>query len=109
MIALFWDRNWLIFAPSGGVEAGRITFEVLKRHFRYFGPFPESYLAAGEKVVEILIQIMEEAPERTPFSMASSKEIAPEDRDFVCRIMKLDLTERPSARELLRDPWFVER
>jgi serine/threonine protein kinase len=34
-------------------------------------------------------------------------EITKEGRDFICRIMKLDPRDRPSARELLQDEWFT--
>jgi hypothetical protein len=51
---------------------------------------------------------MDATPKLTPFSMASSGEIEEGDRDFVCRIMKLNANARPSARDLLQDKWFEE-
>ncbi|MCJ1256961.1 hypothetical protein MMC24_004786 [Lignoscripta atroalba] len=108
LISLLWEDNWFIFAPSGGTEAHRIVFEVLKRQHQYFGPFPETYLAASEQAVTLLIEAMEATLKLTPFSMACSDEISKDDRDFVCRIMKLDASERPSASDLLQDKWFME-
>lgn len=41
-----------------------------------------------------------------PFAQAVDKELSKEDRAFICRIMKLDPRERPTARELLEVPWL---
>jgi hypothetical protein len=41
-----------------------------------------------------------------PFAKAKDKELAKEDRTFVSRIMRMDPRDRPTAKELLRDPWL---
>ena len=41
-----------------------------------------------------------------PFAKAEDKELAEEDRKFICRVMKLDPRDRTTAKELLQDPWF---
>jgi casein kinase II subunit alpha len=41
-----------------------------------------------------------------PFAKAEDKELAEEDRTFICKIMKLDPRDKPTARELLQDPWL---
>lgn len=51
---------------------------------------------------------MNSVKKRTPFKMASSKEIAKEDREFICKLMQLDPRDRPSAKVLLQDPWVTE-
>ena len=43
---------------------------------------------------------------RKPFSMAEDAELTVEDRNFICKIMKMDPRERPTAKELLDDQWF---
>ena len=40
--------------------------------------------------------------------MASSEEIAKEDREFISKLMQLDPRDRPSAKVLLQDPWLAE-
>ena len=40
--------------------------------------------------------------------MAEDKELAEEDRTFICKIMKLDPRDRPTAKELLQDPWLKD-
>lgn len=40
------------------------------------------------------------------FSEAEDKELAEEDRTFICKIMKLDPRDRPAVNELLQDPWL---
>jgi hypothetical protein len=41
------------------------------------------------------------------FLRISELEIPKEDKEFILRIIKLDLRNRPSARELLPDKWFA--
>ena len=60
----------------------------------------------NDDMLGLLTIIMKEVPKRTPFSRASSAEIEKEDRDFICKIMKLDPRDRPSAKELLQDEWL---
>ena len=45
--------------------------------------------------------------ERKLFQYASFTEISNEDRSFICRMMKLDPRDRPTASELLQDEWFA--
>ena len=42
------------------------------------------------------------------FSRVSETELPSGDRDFICSIMKMDPRDRPTAKELLKDPWFDE-
>ena len=65
-------------------------------------------MAASEKALKLLIEAINATPKLTPFSMASSDEIVKDDRGFICRIMKLDARERPSAKDLLGEKWFRE-
>ncbi|KAG4435377.1 hypothetical protein IFR05_009120 [Cadophora sp. M221] len=43
-----------------------------------------------------------------PFRYLREREICDSDKDFVLRIMELDPRDRPTAEELLQDPWFTE-
>ena len=40
--------------------------------------------------------------------MASSQEIAKEDREFISKLMQLDPRDRPSAKVLLQDEWLTK-
>ena len=42
------------------------------------------------------------------FDQCKDEEFPPSDRQFICRIMKVDPRDRPTARELLQDPWLDE-
>ena len=53
-----------------------------------------------------VMNYLEENEPRKPFSMAVDPELTKEDREFICKIMKLDPRDRPTAGELLRDEWF---
>lgn len=47
-------------------------------------------------------------PPAKPFARASAREIAPADKEFMLKVMKLDPRDRPTAEELLADVWFTE-
>lgn len=87
---------------------------ILMQHFKYFGPFLPKFseLFGGgeaEKELDMVIQyVFDNVPEseRKPFSLVSASEVSREDRDFVCKIMKLDPRDSPTARELLHNKWF---
>jgi hypothetical protein len=42
----------------------------------------------------------------TPFYRTTEREVIKKDNDFVCKIMKLDWRDRPTAKELLEDEWW---
>jgi serine/threonine protein kinase len=42
-----------------------------------------------------------------PFGRIGEREISKEDKAFVLKIMKLDPGDRPTAKELLQDEWFI--
>ncbi|KAL9130511.1 MAG: hypothetical protein Q9217_001331 [Psora testacea] len=58
--------------------------------------------------LDTLTVITESIEKRTPFKMASSQEIAKEDREFISKLMQLDPRDRPSAKVLLQDAWLTE-
>ncbi|KAL2038396.1 hypothetical protein N7G274_008735 [Stereocaulon virgatum] len=83
--------------------------EVLRRQDECFGPFPLSYTSlADDDRLDTLTVITESVEKRTPFEMASSQEIAKEDREFISKLMQLDPRDRPSAKVLLQDAWITE-
>jgi casein kinase II subunit alpha len=49
---------------------------------------------------------VEEQNLRKPFSLVEDKEVTQEDKDFICRTMQLDPSDRLIADELLADRWF---
>lgn len=84
--------------------------EVLKRQFQYFGPFPTRYedISSPETVTAILY-LMHKIPQSqtTPFSRTTEREVCYEDKKFTEKIMILGWRDRPSAKDLLEDEWFV--
>ena len=99
-----------MFKPSN-IDPTDSTYpiEVLKRHDQFFGPFPLSYTSlADDDRLDTLTIITRLVERRTPFEMASSREIAKEDREFISKLMQLDPRDRPSAEMLLQDAWLTE-
>jgi hypothetical protein len=84
---------------------------VLKRQFRYFGPFPAKYeeISSPETVAAILY-LMQEIPksQTTPFHRTTEKEVCKKDNEFISKILMMDWRDRPTAKELLDDVWFTE-
>ena len=110
LMSLVYGANWHIFRPPK-IDPADSTYavEVFRRHDQYFGPFPLSYTTlADDDRLETLTIITKSTEKRKPFKMASSKEISKEDREFICKLMKLDPRDRPSAKLLLQDVWFKE-
>ena len=108
LISLIWGENWHIFKPSNiDPTDSAYSIEVLRRQDKYFGPFPLSYISlADDDRLDTLTIITKSVEERTPFKMASSQEIAKEDREFISKLMRLDPRDRPSAKVLLQDEWL---
>jgi len=59
----------------------------------------------------IIQYLFEKIPqsEMKPFIQVSNREVPRKDREFICKMMKMDPRERPTAKELLQDDWFKEK
>ena len=77
---------------------------------RFFGPFPISYEDfLDEEQNHILGALPTHVAEeglRRPFFMAEDDELEQGDSEFICKIMKMDPRDRPTAKQLLNDEWF---
>lgn len=84
--------------------------QVLLKQASIFGPFPPSYIdIANEErqaILAVVNNYINENGLRKPFSMAEDSELSIEDRNFICKIMRMDPRERPTAKQLLEDSWF---
>lgn len=66
---------------------------------------------ADDERLEILtktIHFISDNNLKKPFYLVADKELSKKDRTFICKIMKLDPRDRPTAKELLQDEWFRE-
>ena len=114
LIALIYGGDFHILAPRD-VPFGHEDYEIsiLTQQFKHFGPVPPKYreLIEGNQEIDMIIQyLFEKVPrsEMKPFSLVSEKEVLGRDKEFICKIMKMDPRERPTAKELLQDDWFRE-
>ena len=108
---MIWGESWHIFKPDNlKPDDEAYPLQVLIKQANFFGPFPVSYREiADDERLDILTAVMDyiqKNEKRKPFSMAEDPELTKEDREFLCRIMKLDPRDRPTARELLQDEWL---
>lgn len=114
LISLFWGRGFHIFKPAG-VKADDSEFpaHVLTEQARYFGPFPLRYQELldeeSESILAAIHVLIEQEGTRKPFSLVEDEEILPEDKEFLCDIMRLDPLDRPTASDLLKHHWFDVR
>jgi serine/threonine protein kinase len=82
---------------------------VLERMHRFFGPFPVTYKTlADDKTILHLVDIMKSVGQRKPFKIWKDPEFKLEDKEFLCKVMKLDPRDRPSAKDLLNHKWLSE-
>lgn len=113
MISFIWGHNWHIFNPEQiDVDSPEYPLHVLIKQVSIFGPVPLSFQdIADDERLEVLtktIHFINDNNLKKPFHRAVDKELSKKDRDFICRIMKLDPRDRPTAKELLKDEWFEE-
>ncbi|RAL06114.1 serine/threonine protein kinase [Aspergillus ibericus CBS 121593] len=109
LISLIWGDNFFIFKPDVPRSSEDYELKILIKYHIFFGPYPSSYSdLADEETLEILSWIKSAIPPTAmkPFSRASRREISEEDKNFICKIMKLDPRDRPTANELLDAEWF---
>lgn len=104
-------RDLLIFKPSEAtVVDDNYPTHVLLKQLNYFGPPEVTYLEiADEERLSILTDLMNfsiETNRRTPFYMVQWPEISEAEKQFLLKIIKFDPKNRPTAPELLQDPWF---
>jgi hypothetical protein len=86
---------------------------ILIEQYKYFGPYPPKYqdLIKDDQNLHMVIQYLyDKVPqsEMKPFALVAEREVSKEDKQFICRIMKMDPRDRPTAQELLKDAWFQE-
>jgi hypothetical protein len=108
-LSLFFG-NYHIFSPRVPAENEQYDRGILERMHIFFGPFPLGYKEiANAKTLDYLADIMDGVPQsaRKPFQYIKDKEFEPEDKVFILKIMKLDPRDRPTARQLLEDDWFL--
>lgn len=111
LISLMWGKNWHIFKPNAvTIDDEAYPAHVLIKQADYFGPFPPSYQEiADEERLTTLTFINNYSTEGgmwKPFQLAEDPELTKPDRDFICKIMRLDPRDRPTADQLLHDEWF---
>ncbi|KAF8864050.1 kinase-like protein [Acephala macrosclerotiorum] len=118
LISLIWGLGWHIFKPDpkdAGPDDEAYPNHVLVKQTAFFGPFPLSYfdfLPKEDERWEFIgdaTQYIIDHQKWKPFAKAEDEELAEEDRTFICKIMKLDPRDRPTAQELLQDPWLGDR
>jgi serine/threonine protein kinase len=105
-------RDFLIFKPNEvTIDDNNYPTYVLLKQLNYFGPPEENYVEiADEDRLSTLTDLMNfsiENKRRTPFHMIQWPEISEVDMQFLLKIMKFDPRNRPTARELLQDPWLI--
>jgi len=99
LISLIWGLGWHIFKPDprdAGPDDEAYPNHVLVKQIAFFGPVPLSYfdfLPKEDERWEFIgdaTQYIVDHQQWKPFAKAEDKELAEEDRTFICKIMKLD-------------------
>ncbi len=113
MISLIRGNNWHIFRlVDAEVDSEEYPLLVFIKQASIFGPVPLSFQEiADDERLEILakaIHFINDNNLKKPFHLSEDNELSKKDRVFICKIMKLDPRDRPTAKELLQDEWFRE-
>ena len=113
LISLIWGKGWHIFNSTDiAGDSEEFPVHVLIKQVSIFGPVPLKYREiADEERLSILASIIVHVKEqklKKPFHLVRDKELSEEDRAFICKIMKFDPRDRPTAKELLEDEWFQQ-
>ncbi|KAE9964493.1 hypothetical protein BLS_008279 [Venturia inaequalis] len=113
LIALIYGDNFHILRPPRGITVDHddYDFHIMVQQFKLFGPLPDKFdelLQGNENNIMMAEWLVGNVPkeEWSLFSRVSETELPSRDRDFICRIMRMDPRDRPTANELLNDPWF---
>lgn len=75
---------------------------------KYFGPFSKKFFQLlDDEGAAILRYVLDLCGEETQlFSTSDPENIDPDDKGFICYLMKPDPRDRPSAAEALMHPWL---
>ncbi|KAI1760193.1 STE/STE20 protein kinase [Hypoxylon sp. FL1150] len=109
LVTLIYGGGFNLFRPKDtpyGDENYRV--EIVKSQFRYFGPFPAKYEEIANRETVLHLTHLIPPSDMTPFGAVAEREVTKEDKEFILRIMQMDWRDRPTAKELLRDKWFLD-
>lgn len=110
ILSLLYGGDYHLFNPAiEGLtpDDDDYFFTVLKRMYKFFGPFPPNY-SDNPDTMTIINFFNNSGPPEKPFHLVTTREIPAADKTFILKVMKLDHRERPTVEELLEDEWFTE-
>lgn len=110
ILSLLYGGDYHLFNPAiEGLtpDDDDYFFTVLKRMYKFFGPFPPNFCDNADTMT-IINSFNNSGPPEKPFHLVTTREIPAADKTFILKVMKLDPRERPTVEELLEDEWFTE-
>lgn len=110
ILSLLYGGDYHLFNPAiEGLtpDDDDYSFTVLKRMYKFFGPFPPNLCDNADTMTIINFFNNSRSPEK-PFHLVTTREIPAADKTFILKVMKLGPRERPTVEELLEDEWFTE-
>ncbi|EXJ84125.1 STE protein kinase [Capronia epimyces CBS 606.96] len=102
-------NHWGARLANTQLSDGEYELQILIQQSKYFGPFPPKYVdlvRSDEIAMATIAYVLDTVESLTPFNMTTEREVSKADKEFICKIMKIDPRDRPTAKELLLDPWF---
>ena len=102
-----------MFSPLGVSQQDEIYLVmVLTLQCAYFGPFPDKYVEISDAITMEHLHGIEglvaRRGGRIKYRNTLAGHFCKETMDFLDRLMKLDPRDRPSAQDLLQDPWLSD-
>ncbi|KAF2277919.1 putative serine/threonine protein kinase [Westerdykella ornata] len=100
LISLIWGKKFHIFKPAEfKPEDEEYLVHVFIKQISFFGPWHTRFQEIADE---------DRWAKCIPFILVEDEEVTTEDKVFLCKLMKLDPRDRPSAKELLEDEWLRE-
>ncbi|KAG4429474.1 hypothetical protein IFR05_015037 [Cadophora sp. M221] len=116
VISLIWGLNWHMFKPDpkdATADDEEYLIHIIIRQLAQLGPTPKSYIDLIPRedsdrwsILSSATQYIKESQKRRPFKLIEDDCLREDDRVFLLRVMTWDPRDRPTAKELLQDPWF---
>ncbi|KAH6875667.1 STE/STE20 protein kinase [Alternaria rosae] len=88
-----------------------LPLDVMLRQLHWFGPFPEKIVEVADAESADIIPAFKEynmPAQQGIFETIPETTSSKKDNKFIRKMMKLDWRDRPSARDLLEDEWWID-
>lgn len=113
-VHMIYGSYFSLCMPQGPrIEGDRpnLLLDIMLRQLHWFAPFLEKIVGVADAESADTIAAFREynmPAQQGIFETIPETEISKKDNKFIRKMMKLDWRDRPSARDLLEDEWWID-